>query len=266
MRPFLSILDISRSSPEEDEYESYKHATEVSEMADAIVGTHDTGNELNGSIADDKPFGFDGHKEIEVDAFVGEHHTKSQQDSVYGARGTYRWHTDDSIVVDLHDGLGGLIAEIARGTATPCVGDAGNPFGSDDVFEVFVVELQQSVGRGIGSVCVDGIESDGRGDPHEESMHQTGTDSAQQVIDNETFGAPEILKNISEHPQCEHVEENMLEVAMHEHIGDVLPRVEVVAAYIVEGKPLVEVDIQRCAENHRCQIEYHINDNQMFHS
>lgn len=75
-------------APIEDEQQAEEHATEVGEMGYA-VGGKDALEEFDGGVADDEPFGFDGHEEVEIDALVGEHHAEGQQDAVDGSGGPH---------------------------------------------------------------------------------------------------------------------------------------------------------------------------------
>lgn len=146
-------------APQEDEYQSEKHATEVGEMGH-VVGTEEAFIQLDDGIADDEPLGLDGHKEIEVDALVGEHHAKGEEYAIDSTRGTNSrcgWKFENQT----HSNMGGS--------------------------------------------C---------------------TESTDEVIDDETLGAPIVLEHVTEHPESEHVEEDMPEAGMHEHVGEGLPDTE----------------------------------------
>lgn len=72
-------------APIEDKQEAEEHTAKVGKMRNA-VGTEEAFQQLKGGISNNEPLGFDGHKAIEVDALVGEHHAKGQQDSEHGTR------------------------------------------------------------------------------------------------------------------------------------------------------------------------------------
>ena len=59
-----------------------------------------------------------------------------------------------------------------------------------------------------------------------ELLTESGTDSANHVEQQETAGPPLRLHDPAEHPHGEHVEENVLESVMKEHVGDELPDLE----------------------------------------
>lgn len=75
-------------APVEYEQQTEKHAAKMREVGYA-VGKKETFEQLDSSIANDEPFGFDGHKEIEVDALFGEKHSEGQQDAVDGSRSAH---------------------------------------------------------------------------------------------------------------------------------------------------------------------------------
>ena len=75
-------------APVEDEQQTEKHAAKMREVGYA-VGKKETFEQLDSSIANDEPFGFDGHEEIEVDALFGEKHSEGQQDAVDGSRSAH---------------------------------------------------------------------------------------------------------------------------------------------------------------------------------
>jgi len=67
-------------------------------------------------------------------------------------------------------------------------------------------------------------------------MDQAGHDTAEQVVDGETLRTPDVLELHPEHPQGEHVEEEVHKAAVQELIRDQLPRHEAVVERL-EGEP-----------------------------
>lgn len=72
-------------------------------------------------------------------------------------------------------------------------------------------------------------------------LHQAGTDSAYHIISKETLGTQYLFKGTSEHPYGKHVEENVLEVGVHEHIGNQLEQLEVRCHEEMQSKDIIQV-------------------------
>ena len=62
--------------------------------------------------------------------------------------------------------------------------------------------------------------------PGRQDLDQRRTDAADQIIDQKALRAQFILQRAAEHPQGEHVEEDVPHVGMQEHVGDELIGVE----------------------------------------
>lgn len=147
------------AAPQEYENQSEKHAAEVCEMSN-VIGTEEAFIQFNDSVADYEPLGLDGHQEIEIDAFVWEHHAEGKKDAIDGTGGPNGWN--------------GRHVE----------------------------------GEAHGHVC------------------GCGTKAASKIIGDEALGAPIVFQDVAEHPESEHVEEDVPDTGMQEHIGEGLPETE----------------------------------------
>ena len=253
-------------TPVKNHEESEEHATQVCEMGYAVVGAGHAGEELDGGVDDDEPASLDGKEEIQVDVLVGEHETVGQQDAVDGAGGSNGGDADDGLVVEVKQRVGGHETETAGNilALSPGVGFLGYPFGVDDAAEMVVGDLYQRFGRRIGGIKVDVVENGCRRDPGDCRVDQSGADAAYKIEDQEAAGAPEVFKDIAKHPEGEHVEEYMLHTSVHEHIGDVLPGAEHVAAHEIERQMLLEVESERFAQDKGGGEEKDVDDQQVF--
>ena len=63
--------------------------------------------------------------------------------------------------------------------------------------------------------------------PVHPELYQPGPDTADDVIGEETPAAEVVFQSPAEHPQGEHIEEDMPEIGMQEHIGQRLPDMEI---------------------------------------
>ena len=78
-------------------------------------------------------------------------------------------------------------------------------------------------------------------------LKEAGTYAAGYVIKKELLRSPDSLYDTSEHPKGEHIEENMLETTMHEHIRKQLIKMEIgsqeemKSQYIIEDIPIGSV-------------------------
>ena len=70
--------------------------------------------------------------------------------------------------------------------------------------------------------------------PHGSEMQGYRTQSADEVQGKEFLAAYSALHQSAEHVQGEHVEENMREPSVHEHVGDELPPVEEAGSRVEE--------------------------------
>ncbi len=67
-------------------------------------------------------------------------------------------------------------------------------------------------------------------------LHHSGADAAGQIENKEALAAQHLLHHAAEHPQGEHVEEDVLDVCVHEHVGYQLIEVEVLAQTEIQSK------------------------------
>ena len=58
-------------------------------------------------------------------------------------------------------------------------------------------------------------------------LNESCTDTAKDIVKQETFGAPGLFENRSEHKNGKHIKENVAESAVHKHISDKLCRIKV---------------------------------------
>lgn len=73
-------------------------------------------------------------------------------------------------------------------------------------------------------------------------LDQSRTYSGDQIIGQEPLAAPEVFESVTEHPEGEHVEEKVRKIAVHEHIGQELPRIEIFRTEVVQAEPTAQVD------------------------
>ncbi len=58
-------------------------------------------------------------------------------------------------------------------------------------------------------------------------LDKSRTDTAENIVEEETFGSPGLFENRSEHENSKHIKENVAESAVHKHISDKLCRIKV---------------------------------------
>ena len=58
-------------------------------------------------------------------------------------------------------------------------------------------------------------------------LNESCTDTAKDIVKQETFGAPGLVENRSEHENGKHIKKYMAEPAMHKHVRDELCRIEI---------------------------------------
>ena len=91
-------------------------------------------------------------------------------------------------------------------------------------------------------------------------LYKSGTDSADHIIEEKLLRSPHILNHAAEHPQGKHVEEQMRESGMHEHISEELIYLEIARKEEVKSKHAVQVDA--LTAEHPCGGEHKHIDNQ----
>ena len=83
-------------------------------------------------------------------------------------------------------------------------------------------------------------------------LHETRADDADQVINEEALRTPETFEVLTEHPQAEHVERNVCQVAVQKPVGQQLP--ERKRRLRVSRRPQRKVDHEKF-ETHLLQHE-----------
>ena len=84
-------------------------------------------------------------------------------------------------------------------------------------------------------------------------LHQSSTNTADKVVDCKALSAQVPLQTATKHPQSEHIEEEVREVAVKEHIAHYLPRLKEGATHREEGEVLIDgvlVEQQRSEKCH----------------
>src|SRR5438094_904194 len=61
-------------------------------------------------------------------------------------------------------------------------------------------------------------------------MRDRSAESAEKIIREKFFRSPDHLQLRTEHPEHEHIDENMHEVAVQEHVGKKLPGIKITGA------------------------------------
>ena len=145
------------ASPQQDEYQSEEHTTEVGEMGDAIGGVEHAEEQLEGSVEDHEPFGFDGKDHIEIDLFVGEHHAESQEDAIDGSRGSDGGDGGFEVDQMLHELHREHAVFAIYAIAPPFAEEVGDGGGVVHPAESAVEQRHHGIGTGADSIVVDGL-------------------------------------------------------------------------------------------------------------
>ena len=225
-----SVARVGMPVPVAYHEESEYHAAEVCDMGNAVACGTDGREQLDGGIADDEPLGLDGNGQGEdEDALFGENHAEGQQDGIDGTRGPY----------------GGPLAEHG-GTVVRYGRDLG---------EAEVGNLLRGHHIKLHELC--------------QLLEQAGSDTAGDIVEEELARSPHVLHHAAEHPQGEHVEEEVCQVAVHEHIGEQLVEVEVARKDEVEAKNVVQpvgylIAVARTAHEHGDEKHHDVHDEQAF--
>ena len=66
--------------------------------------------------------------------------------------------------------------------------------------------------------------------------------AAADIIEQELAASPHVLHHAAKHPQGEHVEEDVLDIGMHEHVGEKLIEMEVLRHEEMEAKEVAPGD------------------------
>ena len=78
---------------------------------------------------------------------------------------------------------------------------------------------------------------------YDQVMNHGRTDASNQVVAKETPLSPCVFDRCAEHPEGEHIEEQVAEITMHEHISDNLPDMEVGGGKIMQAEDSVQVEL-----------------------
>jgi hypothetical protein len=88
-------------------------------------------------------------------------------------------------------------------------------------------------------------------EPFHTGMDQSCTYTRYEIEDQELLRAPPFFQNAAEEIKGVHIEEEVPEAAMHEHMGHRLPPAEEIRGRIEKGEVLVhEVLIERCHDHY----------------
>jgi hypothetical protein len=93
-------------------------------------------------------------------------------------------------------------------------------------------------------------------------MEKCRTQSGCQVVNQEAFAPPNAFQGFPKDPKGIHVEENMTNSSMHEHVGHDLPGGEQRGLEIIHPQKSVQVH-PSLLKNHGTKQHYHIDDNQV---
>lgn len=133
----------------------------------------------------------------------------------------------------------------------------------DDGIGVHDAEGEQQTHH--GTRRADKLDWQFAGQPGRGDLDQRRTDAADHVVDEEALRAQFVLQRAPEHPQTEHVEEDVLEIGVQEHVGDELVGVELHAQKLRspdrEGEQAV--DLVADGQQRRGHIGQYIYDNQV---
>ena len=94
-------------------------------------------------------------------------------------------------------------------------------------------------------------------------LHEACAQSAREVVEEEALLAHRLLDDASEHPDGEHIEEEVLPAGVHEHVGEELPGAEVAGEEEVQTEQFFEFDAVR-GKRQACEEAQHIDDEQVF--
>ena len=70
---------------------------------------------------------------------------------------------------------------------------------------------------------------------------QTCTKSASEVLEEEAIPTHRLLHDAAEHPDGKHIEEEVRQVSMHEHVGERLPGTEAAGQEEMQTEQLIKV-------------------------
>ena len=73
-------------------------------------------------------------------------------------------------------------------------------------------------------------------------MHNTRTNTTENVIKNEPLRAPYLLHHGTKHPEHKHIHDNMLPSCMHEHVSKELVNMKIGSHKKVQAKDVIEIN------------------------
>jgi len=95
-------------------------------------------------------------------------------------------------------------------------------------------------------------------------LHQSGSQAAGEIVEEEALAAHGILHDATEHPYGKHIEEQMRETAVHKHIGKELVEIEVAGHKEVQAEHVIQVNtIGRKGGSPSGSEEQHIDNEQV---
>ena len=90
-------------------------------------------------------------------------------------------------------------------------------------------------------------------------LHQTGTHTTHEIEGEEALGTPHILEHTPEHPHRKHIEEDVLEIGVKEHIGDELAGIEIGRLEEVKTEEVVHIYAIFACHDHSEEAEHVYN-------
>src|SRR5688572_6601618 len=95
-------------------------------------------------------------------------------------------------------------------------------------------------------------------------VEQRRSKAAQHVKYQESFRSPEVLQNAAKHPQREHIEQQMGETAVHEHVGDDLVGTEIHRVDIMQCEKVLDAERTYIPEYLLREEHQRINNDEVF--
>ena len=111
-----------------------------------------------------------------------------------------------------------------------------------------------------------GIDAPGE-EMDDQQLGDGRTDDVGEVVEDERPGSEQLLDRATEHPQGQHVEQQMGQAAVQETVGDHLPDGETYRHAVLQRdlraqRPKREVGDQRITQQHLQQIDADVGDQQ----
>ena len=207
--------------PVKNDKESGQHSAQMGKMG-YVIGcvVAQSKNKLQNDVTNNEPFGLNGERDgYDEQLVVGECHSVTQQDSVYGSRCTYRKEGVHVYSESLDEFRSDIISYTCQGY-------------------LILSKLEQFLG-------------------------ESGSDTANEVEQQETIGTPLHLHDTAKHPDGKHVEEQMGESFMKELVCYELPDMKIRCKEKMQSAQLVQVYsiFVKCHRTHQTQ---YVDDEQIF--